>query len=184
MEPWERQPHESAKAYEAFCSYRDMGSSRSTAKVGQELGKTKALMDRWSSRWEWVWRCRQYDAFMGRQQQDKHQQDILDALDRHAYLARLMQNKSLEKMQSLNPADLPPSVLVQMVKVATDIELRSLGVATETIRTEVTGADGGPIQADTQVVVDGLSDPAIRNALKVLALGLEGDAGDDGKEVV
>ena len=62
--------------------------------------------------------------------------------------------------------------------------MRSLGVATETIRTEVTGADGGPIQADTQVVVDGLSDPAIRNALKVLALGLEGDAGDDGKEVV
>ena len=49
---------------------------------------------------------------------------------------------------------------------------------------EHSGKDGGPIQADTQVVVDGLSDPAIRNALKVLALGLEGDAGDDGKEVV
>ena len=49
MDPWERQPHESAKAYEAFCSYRDMGSSRSTAKVQQEIGKSKRLIDRWSS---------------------------------------------------------------------------------------------------------------------------------------
>ena len=52
--PWERQKGETPQAFEAFSIYRDMGSSRSTAKVGRKLGKSKNLMDRWSSRWEWV----------------------------------------------------------------------------------------------------------------------------------
>jgi hypothetical protein len=53
---WERQPQETSKAYEAFQLYRDMGLGRSTARVARELGKSKTLMDRWSSRHDWVGR--------------------------------------------------------------------------------------------------------------------------------
>jgi hypothetical protein len=53
MRGWEKQPGESEKAYEAFSLYRDMGPSRSLAKVGQALGKSTALMERWSSQHDW-----------------------------------------------------------------------------------------------------------------------------------
>jgi hypothetical protein len=50
MLAWERQENESALA---FGVYRDYGSERSLAKVGRALGKSRALIERWS-----VQRCR------------------------------------------------------------------------------------------------------------------------------
>jgi hypothetical protein len=47
-------PNESAKAFEAFTTYLGMGGSRSLEAVGQKLGKSKALMERWSKRHNWV----------------------------------------------------------------------------------------------------------------------------------
>jgi hypothetical protein len=51
---WERQPGETSRAYEAFSAYRDLGSARSLAKVGQLLGKSTGLMERWSAAHSWV----------------------------------------------------------------------------------------------------------------------------------
>ena len=46
MDPTKPLPRESAKAFEAFCAYRDMGPGRSVAKVGLALGKSTTLMAR------------------------------------------------------------------------------------------------------------------------------------------
>lgn len=54
MLAWERQAGESSRAYEAFSAYRDLGPARSLAKVGQMLGKSTALMERWSVEHSWV----------------------------------------------------------------------------------------------------------------------------------
>ena len=61
---WERRKKETQKAWEAFIIYRDSGLKRSHVKVGQELGKSLALMSRWSKRHQWVARCKAYDAFL------------------------------------------------------------------------------------------------------------------------
>lgn len=45
---WERQPGESAQAYEAFAIYRDMGSNRSLRVVAEQLSKSDTLIKRWS----------------------------------------------------------------------------------------------------------------------------------------
>lgn len=63
---WEQQPRESAKAYDAFLLYRDLGAERSLAAVGQRLGKSKAICERWSARWSWVRRCAAYDTHLVR----------------------------------------------------------------------------------------------------------------------
>lgn len=59
--PGDRQDKETAVAFEAFRCYLEMGTERSTAKVARQLGKTKSLIDRWSSRWKWVDRVREYE---------------------------------------------------------------------------------------------------------------------------
>lgn len=62
MLAWERQENESARAFEAFVLYRDMGAARSLAKVGQVLGKSTALMERWSVAQSWVDRVKALEA--------------------------------------------------------------------------------------------------------------------------
>lgn len=57
---WERQPKESAQAWEAFVIYRDLGYRRSTAKVARRLGKSTTLIEGWCARWNWVARSDAY----------------------------------------------------------------------------------------------------------------------------
>jgi hypothetical protein len=60
-QPWERLPAESNPAFDAFDAYRSMGSTRSCTKVGQQLGKSTTLMDRWCQRHRWVERAAEWD---------------------------------------------------------------------------------------------------------------------------
>ena len=64
--PETKRTDEGAEAFEAFAIYRDMGVARSTAQVARELGKSKALMDRWSSKYAWVARAHSYDLELDR----------------------------------------------------------------------------------------------------------------------
>lgn len=66
LQPWDRHPGESAKAYEAFVIYRDMGAERTVRKVAESLGKSDTLIVGWSSRHEWVRRVSAWDSIPGR----------------------------------------------------------------------------------------------------------------------
>lgn len=62
---WETQPGEGAKAYEAFRTYRDLGTNRTMRRAGEILGKSESTLQDWSSRWRWTDRIRAYDAYLG-----------------------------------------------------------------------------------------------------------------------
>jgi hypothetical protein len=70
---WERQPGESRQAFEAFTLYRDLEAGRSLAKVGRRAGKDVSLMERWSSKWEWVTRAEAYDRYLDQQAVENRQ---------------------------------------------------------------------------------------------------------------
>ena len=53
---FEQQPRESAKAFAAFSVYLSMGAERSLAAVGQKLGKSGGLIERWASKFGWTGR--------------------------------------------------------------------------------------------------------------------------------
>jgi hypothetical protein len=57
-----RLENESARAYAARVEYVTMGAGRSLETIGQKLGKSKALMERWSSKYGWVSSAEKYDA--------------------------------------------------------------------------------------------------------------------------
>lgn len=58
-------PGETHKAWLAFCTYRDIGHSRSLDKAWQEMmgknGRHARHWARWSSKNHWVSRCQAYD---------------------------------------------------------------------------------------------------------------------------
>ena len=56
-------PRESAHAFAAFCEYRELPSDeRSIRAVAEIIGKAVSLIERWSSRHQWVKRVRDHDS--------------------------------------------------------------------------------------------------------------------------
>jgi len=62
---------ETAKAYEAFSIYRDMGVRRSLEKVAQSLSKSGSIIRGWSVRHDWVNRVHEFDKVENRERQEQ-----------------------------------------------------------------------------------------------------------------
>lgn len=120
--PWERQKGESAQAFEAFVTYRDMGTERSITKVVQELNKTRALIGRWSSQWEWKERVRAYDNELEKEARKKAVADRKAMTERHIGIAMQLQKKALEALSTLSVEDMSPKDVKEYIKMATDLE--------------------------------------------------------------
>jgi hypothetical protein len=125
---YERLPGETSAAYEAFCAYRDKGASRSTAKVARQLGKSKTLIDRWSSRWSWGSRAAAYDAYLDSERRAAAAKEAREAAQRHARIARLAQERICERLETLDVEALPLGSLGNWLDVACRVERIALGL--------------------------------------------------------
>jgi IS30 family transposase len=128
--PWERQRGESQKSYEAFSIYRDMGATRSIQKVAQKLTKSDALLRRWSSKWNWVERAKEYDAEIDRQYLLEQEEERKKMSERHAKQAMMFQNKILERLRTIDPNRLSPADLIRWFDIAVKIERLARGEST------------------------------------------------------
>lgn len=120
--PWERQNGESEKAFEAFSIYRDMNTNRSIRAVGETLGKSSALMERWSSRWDWVERVRAYDNELEKEAHAKALKDRKSMITRHTKIAMQLQKKALEALENLSTEAMSPKDIREYIKLSTDLE--------------------------------------------------------------
>lgn len=142
-EPWERQQGESAKAFEAFCIYRDMGYERAQRKVAKELGKSNALISRWSSKYEWTKRCAAWDTEQDRLNRIQQQKDIAKMRKTHAAIASSMLVKAAQALQKMQPEDIKPQDVARMVDIASKLERISRGDVGEVVE-ERKGEDAPP----------------------------------------
>lgn len=120
--PWERQKGESAQAFEAFATYRDMGSDRSIRAVGQRLDKSRTQIGKWSSAWNWQERVRAYDNDLEKQARDKAVKDRKAMVDRQIKIAMQVQKKALEALEQLSVEDMSPKDIKEYIKMATELE--------------------------------------------------------------
>jgi len=104
--PWERQDGESAKAFEAFKIYRDMGPERSLSKLEQSFNgtKSKTWLGEWSRNNGWVERVEAFDSWLDQQELQAMMRGRLKAKQKRIERAGLMQSvgeKSLKKKDTL-----------------------------------------------------------------------------------
>jgi hypothetical protein len=162
---FEQQPKESAKAFAAFSVYLGMGAERSLAAVGQKLGKSKALVERWSAKFDWPARVQAQAAYLATVEREateavargkaaewlKRQQEVRErewemhekciAAAKRAFDAFM----SREKVYA-NLAD-----IARMLEVASKLGRLASGLATD--KTEITGEDGGPIRLELEAAL-------------------------------
>mgnify|MGYP000692874626 FL=1 len=152
--PWEQPPVESAKAFEAFAIYRDMGVERSVRKVTQRLNKSLTLIGKWSSRYNWPERARAYARDLDRQAHAQAVREVRSMTNRHIRIAMQLQAKALEALEQLNVATLSPKMQLAFLAKATEIERMN--------RLSAAGMDDSGQQRDgaegIEVVIEGEDD--------------------------
>lgn len=144
---WEQQTGESARAYEAFRTYRDLEpSARSIRRVAQELGKSATLVGRWSSTCRWVERAEAWD-----REQDRLWQADLRArrrtiVDRHLRVAQAAQGKIVQRLVGLDAEKLTVVELIRLLEVASRIERDALAVGQPVqLHHEISNSEASPL---------------------------------------
>lgn len=139
---FERQHRESSAAWQAFVLYRDDESGRSIRKVGQELGKSEALISRWSSHWKWTVRVQAYEAEKDRERLALAKKSRIDAIERQLKLASdlltIVGAHVKDKLERIAAGELPLSALeiVRWLEIGVKIERLALGEPTEHTMTD------------------------------------------------
>lgn len=100
IRPWDRQPGETSKAYEAFVTYRDLGGKRTLREVGEILGKSEQVLSVWSTKNHWVSRSSAWDSMPSRKTEEAYAEMAADIAAQHRALsdklmARLSRNLDL-----------------------------------------------------------------------------------------
>lgn len=98
LRAWDRRADESAKAFEAFVVYRDMGAARSLVRTSQEHGKSIATVTTWCGRHEWVKRVAAYDTDIARRASERTEEDDVEALARQVRTMREVQQRMAKRL--------------------------------------------------------------------------------------
>lgn len=126
-EPWERQQGETSKAWQAFQTYRDLGITRSLQKAADTLGKSRGLLEDWSSKFEWGKRTAAWDAEVDRQARQAQIEEIKKMRKRHADLASAMLVKAARALQRIPEDEIKAGDVSRMVDTASKLERISRG---------------------------------------------------------
>lgn len=153
--PWDRQQNESGKAYAAFKVYRDLGPDRSVRAAAARLGKHPSTFAVFCSQWGWVDRVAAWERHEEHLANQEREQQTKEMTARHATIAMLMQQKVLDKLQTMTQKDIDAMSLGDLCKLVSTseaVERRARGepdsISRSTARNTHEGPDGGPVQIE------------------------------------
>jgi hypothetical protein len=182
--PWEQLPGESAKAYAAFCLYRDQGPNRSieaTSRLyhshaaprgsqtaqGRRRGASGQIRN-WAQRWSWSARARAWDQELEHVKWSQQVEASAEMAERHAREALMLQNKAVERLRLLRPEELGPREILSYLIEAAKLERLARGEPTERVTEEHRFTDVKELSDDelARIVASrgGLSAPSGRGA--------------------
>ena len=97
---FERQPEESDPQWDSFITYRDM-KERSLEKVSKKLGKSRHLMERWSSANDWRTRVEAWDMEVDRRRRRTELDAVEEMRRRQLQLATSVQGLGAMELQKI-----------------------------------------------------------------------------------
>jgi hypothetical protein len=164
-QPFEQQPKESAKAFEAFATYLNMGAERSLAAVGKKLGKSEGLIERWSAKFDWATRVQAQAAYVATVEREatealateraeerlKRQQAQLDEEWRNRDEALELARAAIGRWKANEKRCGSLEGIARLLELASKLGRLASGLATD--KTEITGEDGGPIRLELEAAL-------------------------------
>ncbi|HLN30708.1 MAG TPA: hypothetical protein VK395_23405 [Gemmataceae bacterium] len=144
---WDRLPDESAKAFAAFCVYRDFGPRRSLDEASRSYHGTQdserrsgarasGIIRRWAKRWHWRARAQAWDEEQEQVKASQRTAAVKEMNDRYAKEAQMLQTKAIERLRQLRPDELKPRDLLNYLIESAKLERSTLGEPTDPVLQE------------------------------------------------
>jgi len=134
-ESWELLTGESAKAYAAFCAFRDCGAERTIRKAVESVVKDEAEQTRknkvwrkWASQYRWRERAAAYDRYIEKLKQEELRKTIEAQGEKHREVTGKMLDVVIKKLDTMNPAELTQGTLNEWVGTAIKTEREIAGL--------------------------------------------------------
>lgn len=148
---WIQQPGETAKQFEAFQVYYTMpAGERSLAKVGKRLGKSTALMERWSTKNHWVDRARSHDKELARIAYEEEARKVKAMAARHAKLGLALQNKGIMALNDVEKEEMDLKNILLFIRQGVALERQGFFSNLAELNREYREMDGGENEEDTE----------------------------------
>ncbi len=157
MSEWDRQEGEPTIWYARFDFYRGMGPTRTLAAAynayrrgkdpncRQHTNPDKGWLDN-SRKWRWRERAAAWDVEQVRLAREEEARRLKKAREHMVKGGEKMQSLAAEAMKGYRATDLSPAEARAYFKDGSALILRGLGEPESVVRSEVTGAGGGPVQ--------------------------------------
>lgn len=130
LQPWEKQPKEPARAFEAFKHFRDSKHMRSLSHTCQEFfGSSVDFTDfalgnaayqqllRWSREYFWDLRVLEFDRYVDRVEVAKNLQDLRDMKTRHVGFGKVIASKAFAAFAGKTSDELAQLSAVTLAKL-------------------------------------------------------------------
>lgn len=147
LQPWDPQPGEPGTSFAGLVLYRETPPARRNLReVARRLGRSLSIVERHSSRWQWVARTRAWDAEQARLRAQHARQVEADWVQRHADAGKRLQTLGLAGLGQLLGRDekgelsglrkLKPQDFIRMVVAGSALEVTAASHAAGTLEME------------------------------------------------
>ncbi|MFI5629204.1 hypothetical protein ACIA8E_07455 [Streptomyces sp. NPDC051664] len=143
LDPWERQPKESARKHGQFATYRDLGRARTLSKAAQSLTLAHGHVRNVAAEFRWRERVEAYDRHLDRLYEATWLEERRKAAETDSKILGAAIGKLAQRLGTLNAAELSPGDFIRLMDVAMRHRRVLFGDPTETIA--VTGQGGNPL---------------------------------------
>jgi hypothetical protein len=126
--PWDRAKGERSARFEMFQTYLLLGPDRSVAKAAAAMGKSYHTLEDASKTYKWRERAEAWDSHVAAKAQEKAMKDLLQARERSAVIGHNMLVRVAQKLQTMDPDEIPPSAITKLSAEALSLIERALGV--------------------------------------------------------
>ncbi len=130
---WEKLGSETPKAYSAFLTYRNMPASRRSIRnavkelYGDILSSKVRQFQTWSARYAWVARSGAWDEEVDRVEREEQINAVREMRKRQAKIAQAMQQKAVERLRTMQAAELTVADVLSFLTSGFRMEAGALG---------------------------------------------------------
>lgn len=121
LSPWDRRPGESARAYQTFRRFRDLGPLRSFDALLDETLRRSTVTE-WSRRHDWKDRAQAWDDQVHRAEDARRLEAIRAMHDTHQRAGRAILQLALRALAELRPEDIPAYAAARLLELGTRLE--------------------------------------------------------------